>query len=143
MVGSEWDLRRSFLLQNIHCHVSWSAASPPPAADSGYINPRSTVFATFFLSSTTLSFGIKNSLDSTNVLSGLESLSKRIHNIENDLLDGLKVAQKDTSHSNVLLKRHNSEHMPTMSCCDLKNDIDELMRQMSAGFISSIPKSIP
>jgi len=114
---------------------------PSIRSKSGVYKPSTTVFATFFLSSTTLSFGIKMHTITVHGPSGLESLSKRIHNIENGLPADLKAPQKDTNHSNALLKRHDSEHMPLTYRCDLKKVINDLMRKMSARFISSKPKS--
>jgi len=104
--------------------------------------PSTTVFATFFLLSITCFFETKRQTLRTYGSSGLESFSKRIHNIENVLFAGLKVLRKTFGYSYVLSKRHNSEHMPPTYRCDLKKVIKDLMREMSAGFVSSIPESI-
>jgi len=90
MVESEWDLRRSPVLQNIDGHVSWSAALFPFCSRFGVYKPSIGVSGTFFLSSTTLSFGIKNGHSGSYGPSGLESRFKRILNIGNVLLAGLQ-----------------------------------------------------
>jgi len=141
MVESEWDLRRSFLLQNIDWHVSWSAALSSFRSRFEVYKYSITVSAAFFLSSTTSSFGIKTLWDCTNVLSGLESPSKSLSTLTNVLFAGLNAPESPYFLSYVLLKRHKNEHMPTMSRCDLKKGINDLMRKMSARFISSIPQS--
>ena len=68
--------------------------SSPSAADLEYINPRLASLLPSSYHPPLYPSGSKLFLDFTHVLSGLESSSKRTHNIENELLSGLKALFK-------------------------------------------------